>query len=148
MQVVSGYVRMHECVYMHECVRTCRLANVSVCVSQKLETGFYVIDSDLQLRSLQERRHPSTHTHPLSAGVIDGYASPFGKSEEWKSLAALHSLSLQIYPFPSLSLRREPDPFVFCTLFALKSHHGSMQSNEPTQPERKAGGKTGRQRGG
>lgn len=44
-----------------------------------------------------------------------------------------------------LSLRGEPDAFVFCSLFALKSHHDSMQSNELAQPERKAGNKTGNQ---
>lgn len=55
--------------------------------------------------------------------------------------------TVQIVLFPSLSLCEEPDPFVFCSLFALKSHHGSTQSNEPAQPEKKAGGKTGRQEG-
>lgn len=123
------------------CARMCVNAYVDLQMYQSVlyrnwRQDFYVIDSDLQLCSQQERRHPSTHTQPLSAGVIDGYVSPFGKSEEWKSHAASHSLSLQISLFPSLSLHREPDPFVFCSLFALKSHHGGTQSNEPAQPER------------
>lgn len=88
------------------------------------------------------------HTHPFSVGVIDGYASPFGKSQEWKLLAASHSLSPQISLFQCLCPRREPDPFVFCSLFALKSHQGSMQSNELVLTEWKAEGKTGRQREG
>lgn len=146
MQVVCVCV----CMTVYICMNVWEYVDLQTyhCVFHwKWRQDFYVIDSDLQLCSLQERWQPSTHTHPFSAGVIDGYASPFGKSEEWKSLTALHSRSLQISLFPSLSLHGEPDPFVFCSLFALKSHHGSMQSNEPAQPERKAGGKTGRQKG-
>lgn len=61
----SECVRVHECVYMHEWVRICGLANVSVCVSQKLETGF-LCDWQWFAAVLPTGETTSIYTHTLS----------------------------------------------------------------------------------
>ncbi len=140
------------CACMNVCIRMNVWEYLDLQMYQRMfyrnwRQDFYVIDSDLQLCSLQERRHPSPHTPSLcrSDRLLCFSIWEIRRMEvaHCHTLTQSTDLSLSI----SLSPCREPDPFVFCSLFASKSHHGSMQSNEPAQSDREAGGKTGRQRG-